>query len=188
MCFRNILLSKNFRLIGFLSHSAEKFRGEPFNVSENFGYPKISCIIGECHHFLPKIFSLTVPKGFVAEPFCVSENFWYGKNLWIRGGREYHVFSLELLVSESRKLQGEPFCVSDKFWYRKTLWITGRRGREGVSRFSVEKLLSHSTQKKLRVTLLCLKKILVSRNVTHKRKGASRLSVEYPLSNCTKTL
>ena len=62
----------------------------------------------------------TVPKSFVAEPFCVSEKFWYGKKLWIKGGRDYHVFSSELFVSQSRKLQGEPLCVSDKSWYRKT--------------------------------------------------------------------
>ena len=31
----------------FLSHSAKKFRGEPFNASENLGYRKILCIIGE---------------------------------------------------------------------------------------------------------------------------------------------
>ena len=30
----------------FWSHSAEKFRGHPFNVSEYLGYRKFSCIIG----------------------------------------------------------------------------------------------------------------------------------------------
>ena len=54
---------------------------------------------------------------------------------------------------------GEPFCVSENFWYRKILWI--RREREGVSQFSVEKLLAHSTEKLRRGTLLCLRKILV---------------------------
>ena len=30
----------------FWSHSAEKSRGHPFNVSENLGYRKILCLIG----------------------------------------------------------------------------------------------------------------------------------------------
>ena len=30
----------------FTSHSAEKFRGHPFNVSENLGYRKILCTLG----------------------------------------------------------------------------------------------------------------------------------------------
>ena len=33
-----------FCVDSFLSHNAEKFRGHPFNVSDNFGYRKFSCI------------------------------------------------------------------------------------------------------------------------------------------------
>ena len=49
---------------------------------------------------------------------------------------------------------------------------------EGVSRFSVENFLSHSTEKYCRGTLLGFKKILVSKIFMHKKEGAvSRFSV-----------
>ena len=35
-----------FSVENFWSHSAEKIRAHPFNVSENLGYRKILCIIG----------------------------------------------------------------------------------------------------------------------------------------------
>ena len=54
-----------------MSHSAEKFRGHSFNVSENLGYQKILCIIGGITIF-PRKFFVSVPKNFVKEPFSVS--------------------------------------------------------------------------------------------------------------------
>ena len=53
---------------------------------------------------------------------------------------------------------------------------------EGVSRFSVENLLSHSTEKLRRGTLLCFTKFLVSKKlwITEEgggREGVSRFSV-----------
>ena len=54
-CTRKFRVSPNFfmhkkRILlnsveNFLSHSAEKFRGHPFNVLENLGYRKILCLI-----------------------------------------------------------------------------------------------------------------------------------------------
>ena len=79
-CFRKFGVSKNFMhnrgyhnfpSKTFLSHSAEKFRGHPFNNSENLGYRKIMHNRGY-HNFPSKIFCLTVPKNFVKEPFSVS--------------------------------------------------------------------------------------------------------------------
>ena len=55
-----------------MSHSAENFRGHPFNASENLGYRKILCIIGGITSFRRNFFCLTVPKNFVKEPFSVS--------------------------------------------------------------------------------------------------------------------
>ena len=52
--------------------SAEKFRGHPFNVSENLGYRKILCIIGGITIFRRKFFVSLLPKNFVKEPFSVS--------------------------------------------------------------------------------------------------------------------
>ena len=40
----------------FLSHSAENFRGHPFNVSENLVYRKILCILGGITNFRRKFF------------------------------------------------------------------------------------------------------------------------------------
>ena len=56
----------------FVSNSAKKFRGHPFNFSENLGYRKIFMHNGDYHVFPSKIFGLTVPKNFVKEPFSVS--------------------------------------------------------------------------------------------------------------------
>ena len=64
-CFRKFGVWKNFiHTRGyhnfpskfFLSHSAEKFCGHPFNVSENLGYRKILCIIGGITIFRQKFF------------------------------------------------------------------------------------------------------------------------------------
>ena len=96
-CFRKFRVSKNFTdkrgrgyhvfpLIFFLSQCQEISWGNPFNVSEKFGYQNLSCRGGH-HGFVEFFFShRTETKNFVGEPFCVSENFWYQKILWIRGG------------------------------------------------------------------------------------------------------
>ena len=44
----------------------------------------------------------------------------------------------------------------------------------GISPFSVENLLSHSTEKLRRGTILCFTKLLVSKNLMDKRGGAGR--------------
>ena len=44
-------------------------------------------------------------------------------------------------------------------------------GREGVSQFSIENLLSHSTGKLRTRTLLCFRKFLVSKNFMDKKGG-----------------
>ena len=64
-CFRNFGVSNDFMhtrgyhvgvsrysVKKFWSHSAEKFRGHPINVSENLGYRKTLCLRGEYHDFL----------------------------------------------------------------------------------------------------------------------------------------
>ena len=89
------------------------------------------------------------------------------------GGRECHNFPLKnccLTVPEN--FVGEPFCVSENFRYRKKLWI--RRGKEGVSQFSIKNLLSHRTGKFRKGTLLCLAKFRVSKNILH--EGSSTIS------------
>ena len=85
LCFRKVRASKNFMVKrkgvsgfsgeNFLFHSAEKYRGEPFCVSKNFGHRKISWIRGVYHNFLSKFSCLTKPKTFVGELFlCFRKN------------------------------------------------------------------------------------------------------------------
>ena len=53
----------------FWSHSAEKFRGHPFNVSENLGYRKILCIIGGITIFRLKFFVSQCRKASYRNPW-----------------------------------------------------------------------------------------------------------------------
>ena len=83
----------------FWSHSAEKVRGHPLNVSENLGYRKILCIIGGITIFRQKFF-VSVSKNFVKEPFSVSLisgiKKCYGKIVKIFGMRETRTSNLLL--------------------------------------------------------------------------------------------
>ena len=76
--FQKVLWMKRgvsrFSVRKFWSHSAEKFRGHPFNVSESLGYRKILCIIGGITSFRRKFFCLTVPKNFVGMPSMSQKN------------------------------------------------------------------------------------------------------------------
>ena len=62
------------------------------------------------------------------------------------------------------------------------------RGRERVSRFTVENLLSHSTEKNRKGAFLCSRKFLLSEKFMDRRgrEVASRFSVENSLSHSTK--
>ena len=74
------------------------------------------------------------------------------------------LFSVEkFCLTVPKNFVEEPVCVSENFGYRKTL------PKRGISRFCIENLLSHSTEKLRRGTLLCFTKFLVSRNFLDKR-------------------
>ena len=60
--------------------------------------------------------------------------------------------------------------------------------RVGVSRFSVNNFLSDITEKFRKGTLLCFRKILVSKNFMEKRIGASRFSVANVLSHSSEKI
>ena len=102
--------------------------------------------------------------------------------------RRYHDFPLKIFcLTVPKKFVGEPFCVSENVWFRKILWMRERErereregggGREGESRFSVEIVLSHSTEKFRKRTLPGFRKILVSELFMHKSgEAVSRVSV-----------
>ena len=84
----------------------------------------------------------------------------------------YHDFPSKLIcLTVPKHFVEEPFCVSEKFGYRKILRI------RGVYLDFASKLVSHSTQTFCRGTLLCFRKIRVSKSFMHK-KGTSLFSVE----------
>ena len=78
--------------------------------------------------------------------------------------KRFFVDNFCLTVPE--KIIGEHFCVSKKNPVSKNFMH-----QRGISRFSVESLLPHSTENFRRETLLCLRKFLVSKNVKDKRGG-----------------
>ena len=87
-------------------------------------------------------------------------------------------FSFKIFcLTVSKNFVGEHFGVSENFGYRKCIREGG-----GVSRFSVENFLSHSTEKFRWETLRCFRKTRVSQNFMHK-KGISLNSVENFLSH-----
>ena len=113
--------------------------------------------------------------------FLVSKNFMDKKG----GRRECHIFPSKICcLTVPGNFVGEPFCVSENFWYRKILWIG--RGRGGVSQFSLENLLSHSTGKLRRRTLLCFRKFLVSKKVMDKKGGRTECH-NFPSKICCLT-
>ena len=125
-CFRNLGYRKILCNMGvsqffveiFLSHSAEKFSGHPFNVSENLRYRKILCIIGGITIFPSKNFCLTVPKIFVRETYCFWENFCFQKVLEMR--KRVSRFSVEIFWSHSTEIFCDyPLNLLENLGYRK---------------------------------------------------------------------
>ena len=80
LCFRNVLITKIFRIMGVsgfclfsLSHSAGNFRGGILLCFKIILITNFFGVIGLSGFCL--FFCLTVPKNFAGEPFCVSEVF-----------------------------------------------------------------------------------------------------------------
>ena len=81
---------------------------------------------------------------------------------------QYHDFSFKIFcLTVPKNFVGEHFGVSENFGYRKILCI--REG--GVSRFSVENFLSHSTEKFRWGTLRFIRKFRVSKNFNASERG-----------------
>ncbi len=96
--------------------------------------------------------------------------------------REYHGFQQKFFITQCRKFSwGNP---SEFPYFRVSkIFMTMR----GISRFSMENLLPHSTEKLRRRTLLCFTKIPVAETFNDKRgggwNGVSSFSVEIFLSH-----
>ena len=82
------------------------------------------------------------------------------------GGREYHDFPSKLFcLTVPRIFVGEPFSDS---------LVSGNENfhaYEGIFTIFYKNLLSHSTEKLRRVTLLCFTKFLVSKKIMDKSGG-----------------
>ena len=105
-----------FSVENFWSHSAAKFRGHPFNASENLGYRKILCIIGGITIFSRKIFVSQCRKISRASLQCfrkfgVSKNFMHN--------RGFHKFPSKFFVSQCRKISWTSLQCFRKFGVSK---------------------------------------------------------------------
>ena len=104
----------------------------------------------EYHDFLSKNCCVTVPKNFVGEPFCVSQSFWYRTIYGKEGeGRKVYHDNLSFSLSHStEKLRRGNFLLYTKILLSKYI-MDKRWGMKegGVSRNSVKKILSQSTEK-----------------------------------------
>ena len=90
----------------------------------------------------------------------------------------YHYFPLK-----NFRLSAENFRRGTRLCFRKFRVSKNFMPKRGISRLSIENLLSHSTEKFRRGTLLCFTKFLVAKKFMDKRGGGvSRFSVENFLS------
>ena len=79
----------HFSVENFWSHSAEKFRGHPFNASENLGYRKNLCILGGITIFRRKFFVSQCRKISWASLQCFRK---FGVSKKIMHNRGWHNF------------------------------------------------------------------------------------------------
>ena len=106
-----------------MSHSAEKFRGHPFNVSENLGYRKILCIIGGITIFRRKFFVSQCRKISWTSLQCLRK-FGVSKNFMHK--RRYHKFPSKIFcLAVPKNFVGIPSMSQKKMGYRKILCIIG---------------------------------------------------------------
>ena len=113
-----------------------------------------------------------MPINSVGEYFCVSKELRY-RNFSSKGGRKLHGFvEIFLNLTGPKKLrQGTNLCFRKFLVGKKISRIRGG----GVSRFSVEKILSHCTKILHWRTLWCFRKILLSKIFMHRRGGITVL-------------
>ena len=110
-----------FSIENFWSHSAEKFRGHPFNVSENLGYRKILCILGGITFFRRRKFLVSQCRKISWASLQCFRKFGVSKNFMHNRG--YHKFPSKifcLTVPKNRK--GNLYCLTN-FGHQKMLRI-----------------------------------------------------------------
>ena len=150
----------------FRSHSAKKFDGHHFNVSEILGYRKILCIIGGITFFQREFLISQCRKISWASLQCfrkfgVSKNFMHN--------RGYHDFSFKFFVPQYQKV-----TLGNTSVHHKNSGIEIFMHKKGISLNSVENSLSHCADKIRRRTFLRFERILVS-NFFKQRRGGGKL-------------
>ena len=106
-----------------------------------------------------------MPKNFERESYCFWENCGFQKFLWMRAGG-ITFFRQKILVSQCRKFSWASLQCFRNFGVTKNFMHN-----RGISRFSIENLLCHSTEILRKGTLLCFTKFLVSKKFVDIRGG-----------------
>ena len=149
-----------FSVENFWSHSAEEFRGHPFNVSEILGYRKVLCIIGGITFFCRKCLVSQCQKISWACLQCFRK---FGVLKNFKHNRGYHVFPSKIFGHSAEEFRGHPFNVSEILGYRKVLCIIG-----GIT-FFCRKCLVSQCQKISWACLQCFRKFGVLKNFKHNK-------------------
>ena len=107
-----------FSVENFWSHSAEKFRGHLFNVSENLGCGKTLCIIGGITFFRQKFLVSQCRQILWASLQCFRK---FGASKKFMHNRGYHVFPSKIFGLTVPKKIGissmfQKICVIEKLY------------------------------------------------------------------------
>ena len=133
--------------------------------------------------FRGKFLSHSAEK-FRGGTFLFFRKFLVSKNVRDKRGGGYHDFPSKLFcLTVPNHFVEEPFCVSKNFGYQKNCMP-----KRGISQFSIENLLSRSTEKYRRGTLLCcFRKFEVAKKFMDKRGESIKIfRRKFFVSQCRK--
>ena len=169
--FQKVLWMKKrvsrFCFWNFWSHSAEKFRGQPLNVSEKFGYWKNLCILAGITFSRRNFLVSQCRKISWASPQCFRKIGILKNAMHTRG---YHVFpSKPFGLTVPKKFVGIPSI------FRKIWGIENFYALIGYHNFP-SKIFVSQCRKRLWASLQCFRKIEVLKNFLHYGEYHSFLS------------
>ena len=131
---------------------------QKFLLSKRFLWIRVGWKEGASRFSIKNLLSHSTEKPRRGTPLCFRKLL-VSKIVREKKGGGYRDFPLKLFcLTVPKRFVEEPFAVSESFVYRKFLCISG-----GYHEF----FLSHSTEILSGATLLCLKKILVSKIFMH---------------------
>ena len=164
-CFAEFLHEKGLSLNSVenpLSHCSEKIRRRTFLCFEKILVSKVfKQRKGEASRFCRNFFYFTGPKKLRLGTILSFKKVLVAKNFYgYKGGLT--IFRQKAFVSQYRN---ENLCKGTLLFSRKFRISKNFMRKRRISRFSIEKLVSHSTNKVCRETILCFTKFLVSKNL-----------------------